>query len=168
MQAHWNISDRDEKIIPCENALTCTFAYKSLFTLSQTLCINKPVWVQELADYGIVSIKCSFRLEQQEEVDTYCWSSPEEHTCRWGAPVLAWPLWDKPYLRCSSAQPPPPHDARPVARCCSPECYDCSRIRQRRGEEIPVLTPEHLVSSLHGDNSRHHSSHHTSQHNNES
>lgn len=70
------------------------------------------------------------RLQEQEEVDTYCWSSLVGHTCRSNAQVPAWPPWGKPYRRCSSAQLLPPHDAHPVARCCSPECDDSPEIRR--------------------------------------
>ena len=48
---------------PVQNALTWTLTCKSPFTLHQTLHINKPALVLELAAYGLVNIKCSFWLE---------------------------------------------------------------------------------------------------------
>lgn len=51
---------------------------------------------------------------------TYCWNSPAGRTCRWDALVQAWPLSDRPCLKCSSERPQPPHDAHPEVWCYSP------------------------------------------------
>lgn len=143
-----------------QKAQTWILTYKSSFTLRhRAFYINEAVLVLELVAYE----QCW--SDTTEEVDTYCWSSLEGRTCHWDAPVLAWPPWDKPYQRCSSAQPLPPRDARPVARCCSPGCDDWSR-KERGGKKNPCIntwTPRVFAALW-----QHQSSHHTSQHNNES
>lgn len=136
--------------------------------------IKKNYSLPYISDFGACWLLISkfaliVRLQEQEEVDTYCWSSLVGHTCRSNAQVPAWPPWGKPYRRCSSAQLLPPHDAHPVARCCSPECDDSPEFR--RGGRKKKSLYQHLKALcllLHCDNITHHSSHHTSQHNNES
>lgn len=98
------------------------------------------------------------KKKNHQEVYTYCWSSLGGHTYHWDVLVLVWPPSGKPYQRCSLVQPLPPHDAHPVARCCSPACDECSRGEWEKQTTWTLCVFGALWQSRHR----------TSQHNNES